>query len=835
MSTKLGQKEQPKLNFGMIGNVKRAAKKIHKRARESVLKTKTGGGARDKKEPYPGDLAFGNPHRLFADSEYDLYADQSEYDNVAEWKRLLVGGRSFIPPNRENCASAVVGNELYMFGGLGGGPEGRYNLLCALNFNTLNWRVERAIEGAPPEACCKHSMVEYDRSVYIYGGEGEFEGEFSRGDLRSTRQIHNKMYKYDTRNASWHALPTVGELPERRIPFARRSHSAIVVEDFHSGPSILIWAGAGLEPIKARDRLFNDMWAFNIKKETWTFVYQKGDIPTPRSGHSATLIGNLMYIYGGLVNSESGDGTTAELYCFDTQTLLWSEVPYSGTSPGGVYNHAALPHPWSHKQGKIVVFGGRRCASSDPPSNTVYCYDISKGFWEVVKTQGRKPTGRFSMCAWNVRKCIVAFGGCNSQGYCNSDLTILALPDPPFDNVQDDIMARLSKMDSRDMLRGEQHGNDDNDDDGNVAVEEEKSRLGTGMSVVSGGINASSSTLTDNTSKLHGNASSTIGVGGAYSAIPESYDDIVPSMEKLRSYTPSMSYRALKSVTGQGRSSLDSVLPTGELRASLDSVDGGGGGGMMEDTSAEIDGRGSTLESPSATQGMNRSASAGNIGGQSQMLMTPAAAGRSAHTAPTGKSVSDSSGRGLGSSLSTPSLRPGSVPPLGSTLDGGASALPPDFMTSILGGVDMDRTGTVEGGGGGGGGGVGGGSTIGGLGGINNMQRPRSSLSIKDIITLGNGSFFVDQTGNDEERSVLSDKTWIRQHLHRSYVPPRKLRSQGHIYLRGRDTRRKMALGEQDLPSLLPEGFKMRPRPTTSVSLARPKVTMNMLRRKNQY
>ena len=115
------------------------------------------------------------------------------------------------------------------------------------------------------------------------------------------------------------------------------------------------------------------------------------------------------------------------------------------------------------------------------------------------------------------------------------------------------------------------------------------------------------------------------------------------------------------------------------------------------------------------------------------------------------------------------------------------------------------------------------------------MQRPRSHLSIKDIITLGNGSFFVDQTGEDEERSVLSNKSWLRQHLHRSYVPPRRLRSQGHIYLRGRDTRRKMALGEHDLPGLLPEGVKIKKRPTTSMSLARvPKVSMQMLRRRNR-
>ena len=77
---------------------------------------------------------------------------------------------------------------------------------------------------------------------------------------------------------------------------------------------------------------------------------------------------------------------------------------------------------------------------------------------------------------------------------------------------------------------------------------------------------------------------------------------------------------------------------------------------------------------------------------------------------------------------------------------------------------------------------------------------------------------------NDEERSMLSDKSWIRQHLFRSYVPPRNLRSQGHIYLRGRDTKNRMALGERDLP-----GQKQRPK--SVIGIARQKVTLKMLRR----
>jgi hypothetical protein len=580
-----------------------------------------------------------------------------------------------------------------------------------------------------------------------------------------------------------------------------------------------VWAGAGLEPVKARDRLFYDMWAFHVEKETWSFVNQMGTIPTPRSGHSATLIGNLVYVYGGLVNAGTGDGTTSEMFCFDTQTLTWSEVYYSGEAPGGIYNHAALLHPWMHEQGKIVVFGGRRCASSEPPSNTVFCFDVSKCSWEVIQAKGRKPTGRFSMCAWTVRKCIVQFGGCNSHGYCNSDLSILGLPDPPFANIQDDIMARLSKMDSRDMLRGDKESRPGTGGDGGNGGDVRDNQNG---SVVVG----SHHHHKESTSSAVHTTGSMMDVG-AFSALPESYEDPVPDLSKLRSYTPTMSYRKFKGVAGQGRSSLDCLLPTGELRTTFGNEE------TSEERMRVVD-ESVTLNSPSSTEagmmGGGRSVSVtANVGGEqssSNLLTTPAAA-RSSTAPPSGKNSLQR--KDMGSSLSTRSLRPVTGPPIGggSTLDGGASALPLDFMASILGGTDGggDTRAMMDGG-----------SALSGLGGINNMQRPRSSLSIKDILTLGNGSFFVDQMGNEEERSVLSDKTWIRQHLHRSYVPPRRLRSQGHIYLRGRDTRRKMALGDHDLPSLLPEGVKMRKRPTTSLSLARqkPKISATMLRGRSQ-
>ena len=167
-------------------------------------------------------------------------------------------------------------------------------------------------------------------------------------------------------------------------------------------------------------------------------------------------------------------------------------------------------------------------------------------------------------------------------------------------------------------------------------------------------------------------------------------------------------------------------------------------------------------------------------------------------------------------------LRPGTVPPQSSLLDTG-SAVPVELLEmldtklrseKITRGATTPSRGAT----------LGSGSVIGASGSVSDLnhgggQPSRSSMTLKDIMTLGNGSFFVDPVGQEEERSVLSNKTWLRQHLHRSYLPPRKLRTQGHIYLRGRDTKRKMALGQRDIASMLPEGTIVRARPVTSMSL----------------
>ncbi len=44
---------------------------------------------------------------------------------------------------------------------------------------------------------------------------------------------------------------------------------------------------------------FNDTWSFDVSTRTWTELRCIGSIPSPRSGHAAVLVDDVMYVFGG--------------------------------------------------------------------------------------------------------------------------------------------------------------------------------------------------------------------------------------------------------------------------------------------------------------------------------------------------------------------------------------------------------------------------------------------------------------------------------------------------------------------------------------------------------
>ena len=44
---------------------------------------------------------------------------------------------------------------------------------------------------------------------------------------------------------------------------------------------------------------YNDTWSFDISTRKWTELQCTGSIPSPRAGHAAALVDDVMYVFGG--------------------------------------------------------------------------------------------------------------------------------------------------------------------------------------------------------------------------------------------------------------------------------------------------------------------------------------------------------------------------------------------------------------------------------------------------------------------------------------------------------------------------------------------------------
>lgn len=94
----------------------------------------------------------------------------------------------------------------------------------------------------------------------------------------------------------------------------------------------------------------NEMFCFDFEKREWKKINCKGTIPSPRYGHSATVIdGSKIYIFGGT----NGHEYFKDLYIYCTETNTWTRVKTQKQGPSERSGHTAVAYGT-----KIYVFGG---------------------------------------------------------------------------------------------------------------------------------------------------------------------------------------------------------------------------------------------------------------------------------------------------------------------------------------------------------------------------------------------------------------------------------------------------------------------------------------------
>jgi len=230
-----------------------------------------------------------------------------------------------------------------------------------------------SVIGPAPSARCAHSTVMIAK-IFIFGG---WNGSRMLNDLH--------IFQHDT--MTWSRPIFTGP-----VPSARAGHTATQV----NSKMFLFGGGDG------SNHYLNDLHILDTETMSWSQAYVAGTTPAARSRHTATLVENKLYIFGG------GDDSRVynDMYVLDTETMAWSRPQVSGVIPSLRWGHTATLI--TTKSPKILIFGGH---DSKRMLNDVHLFDIETLTWSQPIINGTACSARAGHTATLVNNKLIIFGG----------------------------------------------------------------------------------------------------------------------------------------------------------------------------------------------------------------------------------------------------------------------------------------------------------------------------------------------------------------------------------------------------------------------------------------
>ncbi|KAM5171973.1 host cell factor 2 [Mantella aurantiaca] len=240
---------------------------------------------------------------IFGGGNEGIAEELHVYNTVTnQW--FLPAVRGDIPPGCAAHGFVCDGTRILVFGGMV--EYGRYsNDLFELQASRWLWRKlkpQPASSGSLPCPRLGHSFSLHGNKCYLFGGLAN-ESEDTNNNIP---RYLNDLYELELRPGSgvvgWTIPQTKGT-----SPCPRESHSAVIYSKKDNRKAKLYIFG-GMSGCR-----LGDLWELDIETMTWNSPEAKGVSPLPRSLHTANVIGNRMYIFGGWIpQTANGDSSSAQ-------------------------------------------------------------------------------------------------------------------------------------------------------------------------------------------------------------------------------------------------------------------------------------------------------------------------------------------------------------------------------------------------------------------------------------------------------------------------------------------------------------------------------------------
>ena len=213
-----------------------------------------------------------------------------------------------------------------------------------------------------------------------------------------TAESLNDTWIFDLNNRSWRKVQTATE------PKARRGHTAIYDAPRHR---MVIFGG------QQNSDFFNDIWTFDLAKETWQELTVSSNRPVPRYGTSAIVDAqnNRMIISHGFSSAGRFDDTWA----FDLTQHTWTNItPSSGPKPLKRCLHDAI---FDEANNRMLLFGGCSSGFGPCPQGDLWTFNLANHTWAELQPASETPSARGNpaLIYDAANKQMFLFGGATTQ------------------------------------------------------------------------------------------------------------------------------------------------------------------------------------------------------------------------------------------------------------------------------------------------------------------------------------------------------------------------------------------------------------------------------------
>ncbi|CAL8114878.1 unnamed protein product [Orchesella dallaii] len=269
-------------------------------------------------------VAYGNYMIVFGGGNEGIVEELHVFDTSShEWIQPQMKGE--IPPGCAAYGLVLDGCRMLLYGGMI--EYGRYSSdLYELNIPKWEWKKLKPKgprNGEPPCARLGHSFTIIRDQVFMFGGLANDSDDLKNNIPRYMNDVYTLQVRLNNDHGIWDIPVTFGTPPG-----PRESHSAVAYVGKDGRQSKLIIYG-GMSGCR-----LGDLYLLDIDTLMWCKPEVGGSTPSPRSLHTATLVGEKMYVFGGWVpmmleelkNSEKEWKCTNSLACLNVDSLTWENL-----------------------------------------------------------------------------------------------------------------------------------------------------------------------------------------------------------------------------------------------------------------------------------------------------------------------------------------------------------------------------------------------------------------------------------------------------------------------------------------------------------------------------